>query len=431
RPNKRPPRRRPYCACHRRQPCCFDFNCEEVMRVCHSVNGIPGYDTGDPKTLLCLFSERRPRPRLTTRDEDAAIIVAIQNNPFSDAVAIREALHLDVCPPIVRYDRAHIYEVARSGRVTLNMLHQHGQSSASVFDGQQHLRLLSNPELVTNNVSSMQGRLQAVIDKEGGWIRLVSSGLPWPGLHWFGLLKSVLVYSGLFYSGLIYSGLVYCGLDCPQPLCHSGSRLHNNEYHSITPTTTMTHPNPTPLPPLKPALTLNHYQKPPNPQLPVPVPTLTPNHQQDPPQHYTTTRTRPSTTPPPGPAPTPNHHPERGKTYTTTRTRPTLHLHHSQPCQAHPYNTTRTRPNPTPLPPGLAPILHQHHHHHHHHPYQSPPQPYTTTRNHSNPTPPLPEPTPTLHHNQGLPQPYITTTTTTFTRTQPNHKPRPGLASTP
>ncbi|KAG7156759.1 putative Transposable element Tc1 transposase-like 34, partial [Homarus americanus] len=103
--------------------------------------------------------ERRPRPRLTTRDEDATIIVAIQNNPFSNAVAIREALHLDVCAQTIRsclheagkqhrvpaqytredpefwsrvvftdektcqyqprYDRAHIYEVARSGRVTL------------------------------------------------------------------------------------------------------------------------------------------------------------------------------------------------------------------------------------------------------------------------------------------------------------------------
>ncbi|KAG7166703.1 hypothetical protein Hamer_G010338 [Homarus americanus] len=66
-------------------------------------------------------SERRPRPRLTTMDEDAAIIVAIRNNPFSNTVAVREALHLDVCAQTVRYDRAHIYEVARSGDVTLNV----------------------------------------------------------------------------------------------------------------------------------------------------------------------------------------------------------------------------------------------------------------------------------------------------------------------
>ncbi|KAG7172823.1 hypothetical protein Hamer_G007071 [Homarus americanus] len=72
-----------------------------VMSVCHSVNGISGYDTGDPKTILCLFSERRPRPRLTTKDEDAVIIAAIQNNPFSNAVAIREVLHLDVCAQTV------------------------------------------------------------------------------------------------------------------------------------------------------------------------------------------------------------------------------------------------------------------------------------------------------------------------------------------
>ncbi|KAG7177314.1 putative Transposable element Tc1 transposase-like 18 [Homarus americanus] len=36
------------------------------------------------------------------REEDAAIIVAIQNNPFSNAGAIREALHLDVCAQTVR-----------------------------------------------------------------------------------------------------------------------------------------------------------------------------------------------------------------------------------------------------------------------------------------------------------------------------------------
>ncbi|KAG7170026.1 putative Transposable element Tc1 transposase-like 46 [Homarus americanus] len=46
--------------------------------------------------------KRRPRPRLTTGDEDAVIIAAIQNNPFSNAAAIREALHLDVCAQTVR-----------------------------------------------------------------------------------------------------------------------------------------------------------------------------------------------------------------------------------------------------------------------------------------------------------------------------------------
>ncbi|KAG7173707.1 putative Transposable element Tc1 transposase-like 49, partial [Homarus americanus] len=85
--------------CHRRTTCCFDFNCEEVMSVCHSINGIPSYDTGDQKTLLCLFSERRPRPRLTTRDEDAAI---------------REALHLDICAQTVR---SHLHEAVIQNRV--------------------------------------------------------------------------------------------------------------------------------------------------------------------------------------------------------------------------------------------------------------------------------------------------------------------------
>ncbi|KAG7160438.1 putative Transposable element Tc1 transposase-like 22, partial [Homarus americanus] len=50
-----------------------------------------------PPKILCLFSERNRRPRLTIRDENAAIIATIQNNSFSNAVAIREALHLNVC----------------------------------------------------------------------------------------------------------------------------------------------------------------------------------------------------------------------------------------------------------------------------------------------------------------------------------------------
>ncbi|KAG7154093.1 hypothetical protein Hamer_G024957 [Homarus americanus] len=109
-------------------------------------------------------SKRRPRPRLTTRDENETIIAVIQNNPFSNAAATREALHLKVCaqtvgrtynteslplpgnmwgrtwsfgrvvftdektfastnhgkihlwrPNYTGYDRAHIYEVPRSG----------------------------------------------------------------------------------------------------------------------------------------------------------------------------------------------------------------------------------------------------------------------------------------------------------------------------
>ncbi|KAG7175263.1 putative Transposable element Tc1 transposase-like 20 [Homarus americanus] len=39
-------------------------------------------------------TERRPRPQLTTQGEYAAIRAAIRNNPFSNPVAIREALHL-------------------------------------------------------------------------------------------------------------------------------------------------------------------------------------------------------------------------------------------------------------------------------------------------------------------------------------------------
>ncbi|KAG7163744.1 putative Homeodomain-like domain-containing protein 11, partial [Homarus americanus] len=49
-----------------------------VMSVCHRVNGIPGYDTVDPKTIVSISRKKTPPPpRLTTRDEDAAIIAAI------------------------------------------------------------------------------------------------------------------------------------------------------------------------------------------------------------------------------------------------------------------------------------------------------------------------------------------------------------------
>ncbi|KAG7157228.1 putative Transposase-containing protein 12 [Homarus americanus] len=47
-------------------------------------------------------------------DEDAAIIVAIRNNPFSNYVAIREALRLDVCAQTVR---SHLDEAGIQHRV--------------------------------------------------------------------------------------------------------------------------------------------------------------------------------------------------------------------------------------------------------------------------------------------------------------------------
>ncbi|KAG7164305.1 putative Transposable element Tc1 transposase-like 27 [Homarus americanus] len=58
-------------------------------------------------------TERRPRPRLTTGDEDAAIIAAIRNNPFSNPVAIREALHLDRAQTA----RSRLHEVSIQQRV--------------------------------------------------------------------------------------------------------------------------------------------------------------------------------------------------------------------------------------------------------------------------------------------------------------------------
>ncbi|KAG7163941.1 putative Homeodomain-like domain-containing protein 14, partial [Homarus americanus] len=57
--------------------------------------GLPVRAITDQLDVSTSTVKRRPRPRLTTRDEDAAIIAAIQNNPLFDAVTIREALHLD------------------------------------------------------------------------------------------------------------------------------------------------------------------------------------------------------------------------------------------------------------------------------------------------------------------------------------------------
>ncbi|KAK3886838.1 hypothetical protein Pcinc_009024 [Petrolisthes cinctipes] len=46
--------------------------------------------------------ERRPRPRLTSREEDANIRRAVQEDPFTKAVAIRDRLYLNVTPETVR-----------------------------------------------------------------------------------------------------------------------------------------------------------------------------------------------------------------------------------------------------------------------------------------------------------------------------------------
>ncbi|KAK3883710.1 hypothetical protein Pcinc_011967 [Petrolisthes cinctipes] len=46
--------------------------------------------------------ERRPRPRLTSREDDANIRRAVQEDPFTKAVAIRDRLYLNVTPETVR-----------------------------------------------------------------------------------------------------------------------------------------------------------------------------------------------------------------------------------------------------------------------------------------------------------------------------------------
>ncbi|KAK3890038.1 hypothetical protein Pcinc_005994 [Petrolisthes cinctipes] len=51
-------------------------------------------------------SDRRPRPKLTTPQEDENIRRAVQDDPFTNAVAIRESLHLNVTPQTIR-NRLH------------------------------------------------------------------------------------------------------------------------------------------------------------------------------------------------------------------------------------------------------------------------------------------------------------------------------------
>ncbi|KAK4325664.1 hypothetical protein Pmani_003757 [Petrolisthes manimaculis] len=53
------------------------------------------------ETGSLLDAERRPRPRVTTRQEDN-IQQAVQNDAFTNAVAIRERLHLNVSAQTVR-----------------------------------------------------------------------------------------------------------------------------------------------------------------------------------------------------------------------------------------------------------------------------------------------------------------------------------------
>ncbi|KAG7158004.1 putative Homeodomain-like domain-containing protein 18, partial [Homarus americanus] len=81
--------------------------CAIADRLAVSTSTVKRWIRRYAETGILTDLERRPRPRLTTRDEDAAIIVAIQNNPFSNAVAIREALHLDVCAQTVM-SRLHV-----------------------------------------------------------------------------------------------------------------------------------------------------------------------------------------------------------------------------------------------------------------------------------------------------------------------------------
>lgn len=46
--------------------------------------------------------EKRPRSRVTTREEDQRIIQAAENNPFTNARSIREELSLEVSDDTVR-----------------------------------------------------------------------------------------------------------------------------------------------------------------------------------------------------------------------------------------------------------------------------------------------------------------------------------------
>lgn len=49
-----------------------------------------------------MYWERRPRSRATSREEDQRIIQAAENDPFTNAKAIREELSLEVSAETVR-----------------------------------------------------------------------------------------------------------------------------------------------------------------------------------------------------------------------------------------------------------------------------------------------------------------------------------------
>ena len=89
--------------------------------------------------IKCLYTAKRPRPRVTTPEEDEGIIeVADGEEPLTNAVSLKERLHLNVTMTTIRR-RLHAADIHcripakkekftdahRVGRLEFARLHQH------------------------------------------------------------------------------------------------------------------------------------------------------------------------------------------------------------------------------------------------------------------------------------------------------------------
>lgn len=53
-------------------------------------------------THVSLHTDRKPRPRVTSREQDEAIVRAVEANPYTNATRLRQMLQLNVSPETVR-----------------------------------------------------------------------------------------------------------------------------------------------------------------------------------------------------------------------------------------------------------------------------------------------------------------------------------------
>ncbi|KAK3896189.1 hypothetical protein Pcinc_000111 [Petrolisthes cinctipes] len=154
-----------------------------------------------------LDAERRPPPRLTSRAQDEAIQQAVRDDPFTNAVSIRERLRLNQrshpLPPgpvIYVQDRcpihtAHAVQEWFRGREDVELLDWQSKGAdlnplenvwanmvncwepemerrpeALMAHTQAQWEMFRNkPNEIRRIVASVPDRLRAVIEKEGGW----------------------------------------------------------------------------------------------------------------------------------------------------------------------------------------------------------------------------------------------------------------------